>query len=73
MRDIRLTEDEVKTLFRAIFQQTSMLEEKLKESQGTFAGYIRGQIKDLDNVSKRIMHAGVRQIKENGTRDADVY
>lgn len=73
MRDIRLTEDEANTLFRAIFQQTSLLEEKLNEAQGTFAEYIRGQIKDLDNVSKRIMHAGVRQIKENETQHSDAY
>ena len=73
MRDIRLTEDEANTLFRAIFQQTSLLEEKLKEAQGTFAEYIRGQIKDLDNVSKRIMHAGVRQIKENEIQHSDAY
>lgn len=73
MRDIRLTEDESNTLFRAIFQQTSMLEEKLREAEGTFADHIRNQIKDLDNVSKRIMHAGVRQIQQDEKRQDCPY
>lgn len=73
MRDIRLTEDEVNTLFGAIFQQTSMLEERLKDSQGSVADYIRGKIKDLDNVSKRIMHAGVQQIQQDEKRQDCPY
>jgi hypothetical protein len=64
MRTIKLTEEEVNTLFGAIFQQTSNLEERLKDAEGSVAQYIRGQIKDLDNISKRIMHAGLGPVME---------
>lgn len=64
MRTIKLTEEEVNTLFGAIFQQTSNLEERLRDAQGSVAQHIRNQISDLDKVSKRIMHAGIGQVKE---------
>ncbi len=62
MRQIKLTEEEVNTLFGAIFQQTSNLEERLRDAQGSVAQHIRNQISDLDKVSKRIMHAGIDQV-----------
>jgi hypothetical protein len=62
MRQIKLTEEEINTLFGAIFQQTSNLEERLRHAEGSVAQHIRNQISDLDKVSKRIMHAGIDQV-----------
>jgi hypothetical protein len=72
MRTIKLTEEEVNTLFGAIFQQTSNLEERLRDAQGSVAQHIRNQISDLDKVSKRIMHAGIGQVMEKEVAN-DLY
>lgn len=72
MRTIKLTEDEVKTLFRLIYQHTSNLDRRLadirKERMYSVEKFIMDEIKVLDGIGKKMMHS-----RETEVQDDDAY
>jgi hypothetical protein len=69
MRTIKLTEDEVKTLFRLIYQQTSELDERLanirKERMYSVEKFIMEDIKVLDGIGKKMMHSKATEVQDD--------
>lgn len=61
MRTIKLTEDEVNTMFRLIYQTTSELDRRLAESRKerhySVEKFIMDEMKVLDTIGKKMMHA----------------
>ena len=72
MRTIKLNEDEVKTLFRLIYQQTSNLDRRLaevrKERMYSVGKFIMDDIRVLDGIGKKMMHS-----REMEVQDDDAY
>jgi len=69
MRTIKLTEDEVKTLFRLIYHQTSELDKRLadirKERMYSVEKFIMEDIKVLDGIGKKMMHSKTTEVQDD--------
>lgn len=69
MRTIKLTEDEVKTLFRLIYQHTSILDTRLadirKERMYSVEKFIMDEIKVLDGIGKKMMHSKATEVQDD--------
>jgi hypothetical protein len=61
MRTINLTEDEVATLFRLIYNHTSHLEDKIKyfrsADKNLLADTYESEMGVLDTIGKKVMHS----------------